>query len=79
MNKTELDLINQRIDDVRVDIKDDIEELKGMLSAHIELCQSTRSNFGKRVGLLERFNSKVVGIASGASLVVGLLIGKGIG
>ncbi|NJD76943.1 MAG: hypothetical protein FIB08_07600 [Candidatus Methanoperedens sp.] len=79
MNTNELDLINQRIDDMRLDLKDDIEELKGLLIQHIETCQATRTNFGKRVGLLERFNSKVVGIASGASLIVGLLIGKVIG
>ena len=74
MNPNELDLINKRFDDLRSELLD----IKALVRENIEYYRTVKIDCNKRISVLEHFRTKIIGITSGVSLIVGLLIGKGI-
>ena len=78
MNSNELDLINKRFDDLRSELKSDLLDIKALIRVNTEHYRITHIDCNKRISVLEHFRTKIIGITSGVSLIVGLLVGRGL-
>jgi len=78
MTPSELELINKRFDDLRAELKSDLLDIKGLIRENTEHYRIVRVDCNKRITVLEHFRTKIIGITSGISLIVGLIIGRGL-
>ena len=74
MNPNELELINRRFDDLKLDI----QEIKQTLKEGTEHYRLIKIDCNKRMTVLEHFKTRILGITTGISLIVGLLVGRGL-
>jgi len=78
MNSNEFYLINKRFDDIRDEIKSELFDIKVTLKDIQTSYQTQKITCNNRITTLEHFKTKIIGITSGVSLIVGLLVGRGL-
>ena len=76
MNSNEFYLINKRFDDIRDEIKSELSDIKVTLKDIQSSYQTQKFTCNNRITTLEHFKTRILGMATGVSLITGLIIGK---
>lgn len=74
--KTAVYYINKRIDSLEITLSEKIDDrfdsLEKTIDAHLGFCTTTRTQFNKRVTVLESFKNKAVGAIALFLVLVGI-------
>lgn len=68
-------LLNEKIDSLKSDLKDDIQDIKRMIEDHLKHCDKNMEGCEIRIRALEAYKNKLVGVLIGVSAIAGFASG----